>query len=235
MFGRVWAVISAFAIVVVVALIVVLIFGPRRSASIPSNASQPAQNPAATAENRAPSPSPEGHTPAPTLDCIAERIRDAPAPFHWSYKRSTSGGEAADWEADISSDAIHGNLVDGSGTFPIDALRRDVSSWKTAVSVLTAPLPVSAFALLQNSPAPRPAAVEKLDGEYTVKYVIDTSRGRGTTASSNGKASRPRDLVKGAVWLNRDGCPLKFVLEVEQSLPGGITKKAHYEGEVKPR
>ena len=224
MFGRVSTVISGLAIAVIVTFIVVVIFGHTHSAPSRPVAALPSKTPAAE---------PKGHAPPLSLECIAERIRQAPAPFHWSYKRNTTSLGPADWEADISPDSIAGTLVDNSGTFPIHAVRADSSAWNTAVSVLTAPLPASAFVLLQDSPAPVPAAVEKVGSEDTIKYMIDTSRYTPADASSIGKVSGPNAFVNGAVWVNRDGCPVKFVLNVEQRLGDGSAKKEHYEGVVK--
>jgi hypothetical protein len=225
MFGRVSTVISGLAVALIVAFIVVVIFPQRHAAP-----SRPVA--ALSSETRAVEPT--GHAPPLSLECIAERIRHAPAPFHWSYKRSTTSLGSADWEADISTNSIAGTLADSSGTFPIQAVRADSSAWNTAVSVLTAPLPASAFALLQDSPAPAPASVEKVGSEDTIKYLIDTSRHAPADASSIRKVSGPNGFVNGAIWVDRDGCPVKFVLDVEQRLGDGSAKKEHYEGVVTP-
>jgi len=222
MFGRVSTVISGLAIAVIVAFIVVVLFPQRHSTPSRPVAALPAETPAVE---------PTGHAPPLSLECIAERIRHAPAPFHWSYKRNTTSLGSADWEADISPNSIAGTLADSSGTFPIQAVRADSSAWNTAVSVLTAPLPASAFALLQDSPAPAPASVEKVGSEDTIKYMIDTSRHAPADASSR-KVSGPNGFVNGAIWVDRDGCPVKFVLDVEQRLGEGSAKKEHYEGAV---
>lgn len=235
MFSRVSAAMSALAIAVIVTFIIVVVLGHRHSGPSRPHAALPSQTPAAAPTGPSSAAAPTVHAPALSLECIAERIRHAPAPFHWSYKRNTTSSGTADWEADISSNSIAGTLVDSSGTFPIHAVRADSSAWNTAVSVLTAPLPQSAFALLQDSPAPVPAAVEMVAGEYTVKYVIDTSRHTPAEASSIINVLGPNGSVKGAVWLTSEGCPLKFVLNIEQHLTDGRVKKARYEGGVSER
>ncbi len=230
MFSRLSAVMSGLAIVLIVTVIIVVVLGHRHPAPGRSNAALPSETPPAAPRRPAPQTATTGHAPALSVECIAERIRHAPAPFHWSYKNDATGSGAADWEADISSKSIAGTLVDSSGTFPIHADRDDTSAWNTAVSVLTAPLPESVFALLQDVRAPVPAAVEKVGNAYTVKYRIDTSRDAPADASSIGKALGPGGFVKGAVWVDSDGCPVKFVLDVEQQLSGSGVKKVHYEG-----
>jgi hypothetical protein len=240
MSGRVSALMSGLAIVVVVAsIIVVVVFGHMHSAPSLSDAAPSSLTPAAVPAEKALSAAPASsastaaplvHAPALSLECIVKRIRQAPAPFHWSFQRNTTGSGTADWEADISSNSIAGTLVDSSGTYPIQAVRTDSSAWNTAVSVLTTPLPMSAFALLRDLPAPAPAAVERVGGAYTVKYLIDTSRRAAAVPSTKNKALEPNGFVNGAVWVNEDGCPVKFVLDVEQQLGDGSVKKEHYAG-----
>ncbi|MDE3136210.1 MAG: hypothetical protein KGL59_06530 [Acidobacteriota bacterium] len=239
MFSRLSALMSALAIVVIVTFIVVVIVGSRRSSPGRPSAATPSRVPAAPPADHPPEVEPEVnasavtpavHVPTLSLGCIVERIRNAPTPFHWSYKRDATGVGSTDWEADISADSISGTLVDGSGTYPIQAARSDSAAWKTAVSVLTAPLPRSTFALLEDSPAPAPAAVEMVGSEYTVKYRIDTARATPAGASSIRKALGPKGFVNGAVWVDRDGCPVRFVLDVEEQLADGSVKKSHYAG-----
>jgi hypothetical protein len=244
MSSRLSVVLSGLAIVVIITFMTVVFLGHRHSAPGRSHTALPSRPPAAAPADRSSATSPAGnaspatpadHAPALSLACIAERIRHAPAPFHWSYKRGVSGAGFADWEADISSDSIAGTLVDSSGTYPIQAVRSDGAAWKTAVSALTAPLPEGAFALLQDLPAPVPAAVEKVGGKYTVKYRIDTSRGAPADPSSIRKGLGPNGFVNGTVWVDRDGCPVKFALDVEQQLNDGSVKKGHYEGDATER
>src|SRR5579864_3976827 len=83
--------------------------------------------------------------PGINLQCVADRIQKAPAPFHWSYKKTVPPLNNADWEADVTPDSIAGTLIDGSGTRAIHSVRSDSTSWNTAVLALTGPLPASTF------------------------------------------------------------------------------------------
>jgi hypothetical protein len=240
MFSRLSAMMSAVAIVVVLTFITVVVVGSRHSGPGHSNAATPSRTPAAVPADRA-SPTPGDHpsgaaptnrVPAISLECIAERIRNAPVPFHWSYKRELTDVGSADWEVDISRDSIAGTLADGSGIYPIQAVRSDTSAWKTAVAILIAPLPEGAFALLEGLPAPAPAAVEMVGSEYTVKYRIDTAHAAPAGTSSIRKELGPNGFINGAVWVDRDGCPVRFDLDVEQRLGDGSVKKVHYAGDA---
>src|SRR5579864_71924 len=84
--------------------------------------------------------------PGINLQCDADRFRKAPAPFHWSYDKIVPRLTNADWEADVTPDSITGTFIDSSGKRAIHGLRSDGTSWNTAVSLLTAPLPASTFA-----------------------------------------------------------------------------------------
>ncbi|MFZ0638631.1 MAG: hypothetical protein WAN33_10550 [Candidatus Acidiferrales bacterium] len=39
-------------------------------------------------------------------------------------------------------------------------------------------------------------------------------------------------FVKGTVWVTKDGCPVKLVLDSQMNLPGGNGEKQHYESNV---
>jgi hypothetical protein len=245
MSSRLSAVMSGLAIVVILAFTLIVVLGNRHSALVRSHEALPSREPAAAptqTDHRSPKPAdqasaaaPTAHVPALSLACIAERIRNAPAPFHWSYKRNATGIGSADWEADISAESIAGALVDDSGIYPIQAARSDKAAWKTAVSVLSAPLPEGTFSLLEYSPAPAPAAVEMVGSVYTVKYRIDTSHESPAGASVIREALGPNGSIKGAVWVDKDGCPVRFVLDVEEQLGDGSVKKARYAGDAIPR
>ncbi|HLJ40533.1 MAG TPA: hypothetical protein VKT50_03495 [Candidatus Acidoferrales bacterium] len=166
------------------------------------------------------------------LQCAAERIRKAPAPFHWSYKKEVIGLSAVDWEADITPDSIAGTSIDSSGTRSIHATRSDSTSWNTAVLTLTGPLPASLFALVNNSSATVRASAENMNGESTIKYVIDTSRDKPADASLIRSVLGANGSVKGSAWVTRTGCPVKFVLDVEQHNNDGTVQKEHYEANV---
>ncbi|MHB8540914.1 MAG: hypothetical protein ACYDCD_08240 [Candidatus Acidiferrales bacterium] len=166
------------------------------------------------------------------LQCTAERIQKAPVPFHWSYKKVVPPLTNADWEADVTPDSIAGTLIDSSGTRAIHSVRSDSTSWNTAVLALTGPLPASTFALVNKSSAIVRAGAENMNGESTIKYVIDTSRDTPADASLIRSVLGANGSVEGAAWVARTGCPVKFVLDVEQHNNDGTVQKEHYEANV---
>ncbi len=167
--------------------------------------------------------------PGINLQCAADRIQKAPAPFHWSFKKTVTPDTNADWEADITPDAIGGTLIDISGTREIHGSRSDQTSWNTAVLVLTGPLPASTFALVDNSSATVRTKTDEVNGENTVVYTIDTSRDSPAEASLIRTFLGPNGFVKGAAWVTHQGCPVKFVVDVEQHNRDGTAQKEHYE------
>ena len=173
--------------------------------------------------------------PGINLQCDADRIRKAPAPFHWSYGKIVPPLTNADWEADITPDSITGTFMDSSGKRAIHGLRSDGTSWNTAVSLLTAPLPASTFALVTNSPATVRAGPENVNGENTIKYAIDTTRATGGEAGLIKSVLGSNGFIKGAAWVTREGCPVKFVLDVAQHNADGTVRKEHYEANVTQR
>lgn len=198
--------------------------------------------------NNAPSRSPLGaSTPAPltaaappsnrdgpgiNLQCTAERMQNAPAPFHWSFKKIVSPDTNADWEADVTADAIDGTFIDSSGTRAIHGARSDQTSWNTAVMLLWAPLPASAFALVNNSSGVARAGRENMNGQDTLKLRIDTSEDTQADASLIHSLLGADGFVKGRAWVTSTGCPIKFVLDVEQHNRDGTSEREHYEENV---
>lgn len=170
--------------------------------------------------------------PGINLQCMANRIKSAPAPFHWSFKKVVTPDTDADWEADVNADAIAGTLIDSSGTRTIHGTRSDTTSWNTAVMILTGPLPASTFALVDSSSAIERIGTEEINGENTIRYAIDTSLEAAADASLIKSVLGTNGSIKGSAWVTQGGCPVKFVLDVQQFLPGGSVQKEHYEENV---
>lgn len=135
-------------------------------------------------------------------------------------------------EADVSSDAISGTTVDNSGGRPIQGTRSDNSSWNLAVMVTGGPLPASTFALVNNSSARSFAGPDAANGFDTVKYVFDTANDTAADAGLINNVMGPGGSIKGNVWVTRDGCPVKFVMDGEMHLKDGSVDKQHYELEI---
>lgn len=166
------------------------------------------------------------------LQCDADRIRNAPAPFHWSFRKTVPPLTSADWEADVTPNSIAGTVIDSSGTHAIHGARPDSTSWDTAVMILAEPLPTSAFALVNNSSGIERAGTESVNGQDTIKYTIDTSHDTAADASLIRSVLGAAGFIKGAAWVNARGCPVKFVLDVEQHNNDGSVQKEHYEASV---
>jgi hypothetical protein len=172
----------------------------------------------------------ESDNPGISLQCAAEHVQKAPAPFHWSFKKIVTPDTNADWEADVTPDTIAGTLIDSSGTRAINGSRSDQTSWNTAVLILSGPLPASTFSLVDNSSATTRAGTEAANGVNAIKYTIDTSQDTAADASLIRTVLGPGGFVKGAAWVTRDGCPVKFAIDVEQhNKDGSLDDKEHYE------
>lgn len=172
--------------------------------------------------------------PGINLRCAANRIRNPIEPFHWSFRKTVSPFVNANWEASITPDSIVGTVIDGSGTHAIHAVRSDRTSWNTAVSLLAGPLPASAFALVSNSSAMVRAGRENINGEPAIKYAIDTARAAPGEAALIKNVLGANGFIKGAAWVNSRGCPVKFVLNIEQHNGDGAVEREHDEENITP-
>lgn len=167
------------------------------------------------------------------LQCLAEHVENAPAPFHLSYKKSTQASNS-DWETDITANSISGMVVDDAGTRAIQGIRTNGAAWGKAVADVIAPISGSqrTFALVRNSSATRRDGKEKVNGEDTVKYTIDSARDTAVDASQVDGLLGAGGFIKGAVWVTNDGCPVRLVMDAQMHMPDGNLEKEHYEAEV---
>lgn len=175
----------------------------------------------------------ENDDPGIDLQCAADRIRNAASPFHWSYIKTVSPGSTANWEADITHDSIVGVFIDISGARAIHGFRSDATSWNTAASRLISPLPMSTFALVTHSSATMRFGAGNMNGESAIEYAIDTSRNTAPDASLIRSVLGANGFVKGTAWVTRRGCPVNFVLDVEQHNNDGAVQKEHYEANAR--
>lgn len=173
--------------------------------------------------------------PGINLQCDADRIRNASAPFHWSYRKVVPPLTNADWEVDVTPASILGSVTDGSGTRLIHGLRSDNTSWDTSVAILTDALPGSTFALVNNSSAVMRAGSESVNGKRAIRYAIDTSRDIPADASLIRNVLGSNGFIKGTAWVNAQGCPIKFVLDVQQYYADGTLHREHDEADATQR
>lgn len=171
----------------------------------------------------------ESEDPGINLSCLADHIRRTTSPFHWSYKTIAPPLTNVDWEADVTRVSIAGAVTDSSSTHAIHGLRTDPTSWNTAVMILAEPLPASAFALVSNSSAMVPAGKESVDGQPAIEYTIDTTQAASGEDALIRNVLGANGFIKGTAWVNTQGCPIKFVLNVEQHNNDGSVQKEHYE------
>lgn len=173
-----------------------------------------------------------GANPGINLQCAADRIQKASAPFHWSYKKVVPPMTNADWEADATPDSIAGTLIDSSGTRAVHGVRSDITGWNTAVLTLTGPLPASTFALVNNSSAIVRDGIENENGQDAIKYTIDTTQATGGETNLIKSVLGASGFIKGTAWVTPQGCPVKFVLNVEQHNNDGTVERQHHEANV---
>lgn len=188
-----------------------------------ASASTPVQSPNAAASAG------KSGDPRIILQCAADRIQKPAFPFHWSLKKNVSDSGPSDREADVTPDLIIGTVSDNSGLRSINAPRVDASAWNMAALDLAGPLPASTVALVNNSSATTRSGTEKMNGEDTIKYSIDTTGDTPEDASLIKTVLGDGGFVKGSAWVTAEGCPVKFVLDVEQHLRNGKVETEHYE------
>lgn len=167
------------------------------------------------------------------LQCLVDHVERAPAPFHLSYKKTTQATNS-DWETDITRNSINGTLENGSGKQSIHGLRANGASWGKAVAQVTTPISgsTSTFALVRTTSAMARVGDQKLDGQDTIEYTIDTGRATAVDAAAMGNLLGSGGFIKGTAWVTKNGCPVKFVLDAEMHLPDGSMEKEHYEEAV---
>jgi hypothetical protein len=164
----------------------------------------------------------------PDLQCVADRIRNAPGPFHFSYIKDGAILGHSDWEADVTPDAIDGSLTNSTGTHKIQAIRAQGHDWDMAAAELAMGLPASTFVLFNHNSAIAAAGAETVNGYSATKYTVDTSRTTGAQASLIRNILGANGSITGTVWAVSDGCIVKFTIDVQSSADGTLQKE-HYE------
>lgn len=71
-----------------------------------------------------------------------------------------------------------------------------------------------------------------LNGKDAIRYTIDTSRDEPEGASLIGNVLGSNGFVKDTAWVNAQGCPLRFVLDVQQHYGDGTLHKEHDEADA---
>ena len=218
-FARVWAWAAAVLLAGVVA---------GCKSSQPENQTPVTNTPSQSATPSASSNS-MSDDPRIILQCSADMIQKPPFAFHWSLKKNVSDSGPSDREADVTPALITGIVTSASGTRPIHAVPSDASAWGAAVLDLSGPLPASTVALVNNSSAMTRDGKEKVNGEDAIKYSIDTSRDTPEDANLIKDVVGEGGFIKGTFWVTGEGCPVKFVMDVEQHFKNGTVETEHYE------
>lgn len=192
------------------------------------NAADGSESPSAKTANAAT----KSEDPGIDLQCTADSIQKADAPFHWSYKKDDSSAGSTAWEADVTADSIQGTMIDANGTRRIQATRADASAWDNAVLMLSGPLPASTVALVNHSSSTVRIGKGQANGQDAIKYSIDTTRAAPADASLINSVMGQGSSIKGTAWVTGKGCLVKFVLDVEDHMRDGSVEKERYEANV---
>lgn len=172
------------------------------------------------------SPAKSSTAPRPTLECYADRTRNAPAPFHLSCKLD-EGNQHSDWEADITASTIDGTWTSSSGTRKIHGVRSDASSWQTAFATFPFGSESGHFRMYSNASAMTSQGRESVNGYDTTKYSIDTSRAGPMDAQVIHMAMGAKGYAKGTAWADDTGCVVKFILDEAYQQPDGSLDIEH--------
>ena len=162
--------------------------------------------------------------------CIGDRINDPPESFHYSFQYTDASGSIAK-EADITPRAMNIVVRDASGVHSYHGIRNDDASWSSAVLDLSS-LNLTGMAArlgsLNGTSALGSQGSEQLNGYSTTRVALDTT---GATAADQKKFAilyGQGSFDRGTVWMGRDGCVVKLVLDEAVSVDGRIEKR-HYE------
>lgn len=169
-----------------------------------------------------------------TSECDLAMIRNAPAPFHLSFKKSTTQQNFA-WEADVTSAGIEGTATVNGQTNPIHAARaEDPHSVDMQATMLVMPMMFQELNMAKDGAATLPVGQESVNGYDTIKYTVDTTKltamdKAGWTAGMNAKDYN----ITATAWITRDtGCMVKFNGDFEVDNKDGSVDKTHYEGDI---
>ena len=172
------------------------------------------------------SPAKSSTAPHPTLVCYTERTRNAPAPFHLSWKLD-EGNQHSDWEADITANTIDGTRTSSSGMRKFHGVRGDASSWQAAFAMFPLSSESGLFNMLSNYHAMTPEGHESVNGYETTKYSIDTTRVGPMDAQVIHMAMGAKGYAKGTAWADETGCVVKFILDQAYQQPDGSLDIEH--------
>ena len=171
------------------------------------------------------SPAGSSGAPRPTLECYADRSRNAPAPFHLSWKLDDSSGHS-DWEADVTANTIDGTWMNSTGTRKIHGVRSDSSSWQMALATFPFGSQSGHFRMLYGT-AMTAGGHETVNGYDTTKYAIDTTHASAADAVALRYALGAKGYITGTAWADKEGCVVKFSLDEAFEQHDGTLNKEH--------
>lgn len=170
--------------------------------------------------------------PGLNLNCVIERLQNPPDSFHYSYRKAATDSvvNTVDEQADVTPQEITGSFKNDNFSRTFHGVRSDSDSWQGGWSSLMGIVGMSgSVALVNHSSAMVREAKETMNGYDTVRYSIDTSRGDWAEEGLYKTTLGNGGFEKGVVWVNSQGCPVKFVLDSEMHLHDGGVAKVHYE------
>lgn len=184
------------------------------------------------------------------MDKLDASIKKPPAPFHVSFKKSTSDGFVYECEADISSDAITGQQTDsnpttkvGDDVFPANSRTRQLNgtpagtpNWEYAYGSLN---PYMNGHIGDAQPGVKYVGDEQTGGYDARHYTFDLAgvdadiKKAMQMGNSLGLRQTKDYNVKGSAWIAKsDGRMVKFSFDNIYTFSNGKIDSTHYEGTI---
>jgi hypothetical protein len=193
---------------------------PQKAEQETTPAGAPAQNPA---------------DPGIDLNCILDRIRNPADAFHYSYSWHGQSASVTQ-EVDVTPQILDGTVKStrngqANDPEPVHATRADSDGWRMQGNHLAMGIGFAGiFVPVDHSLYVRVReGAEKVNGYDTIRYSIDTARFSAADQASYDKMMGPGYFLKGTVWVNGPGCPVKLFLDTGTRANDGTISKDHYE------
>ena len=173
--------------------------------------------------------------PGIDLNCIIDRIRNPPDAFHYSYSWHGQFASVTQ-EVDVTPQTLDGTVKSTRNgqtnePEPVHAARSDSDGWRMQGNHLSMGIGLAGiFVPVDHNLYVRVReGTEKVNGYDTTRYSIDTARFTAADQASYDKLMGPGYFLKGTVWVNGPGCPVKLFLDTGTRANDGSIAKDHFE------
>lgn len=169
----------------------------------------------------------ERRHPASLLKCYIDPALHDPAQFHPSWKLHDATGHA-DWEADITADAIDGVWTRSAVTHKIHRVRSDLSSWqgRYAAFPFRSARRRGHFRAAANNSGMTTTAEESINGYPAKIYTVDTTHVPSEDAAAFKMTLGEKGFLTGTAWVDNTSRVVKFSIdEAWQYGNGSLGKK----------